>query len=611
MRFDLLRRWLLSGLLLIAFPALALDVDIDGVSDELANNIRLHLSAWDTLPGSEVDDVRETLDPAVKRALRALGYYRPTVDYSLSGNDLQLTIDPGEPVRWGEVDIQVAYSDNKSPDNKSPDNNNPDNNPGSTAPDTVLQQTIETHPFANGQVLNHKTYEDFKLRLQTVMAERGYLDAKITSSQLRIDPASNIADISMRLQAGQRYRIAAIHYSDSKVEPALLSNIARLPETGDWYSANIVGDVYNRLNDSGYFSRVSIRVEKQPPDRADIQVELADQPSHLISTGIGVGTDIKGLRYRVNWRMPILNARGDSLSSEIKITKIEQELFSEYRIPWHHPLDQYININAGWQHKDNEDLELEVLKTGVSYNRILPGGWQYSYHLDLERERSTLGDNPTESYTYVIPNVQLSRRRFTGEAADPRRGYKVFMGLGVSREFIGSSKDFDRFNIGANAVYTFASKHSLAARGEFGLIKTDDVLLIPASQRYFAGGDQSVRGYAYETISPLDLDGNISGGQYLNVASLEYRYEFIKNWKLALFADSGRVYRDMPEPGPDDPAVRQQWRDIIEESKKFKTGVGTGIRWKTPIGLLAFDVAVPLDSEEDNFRIHFFLGSSL
>jgi translocation and assembly module TamA len=127
---------------------------------------------------------------------------------------------------------------------------------------------------------------------------------------------------------------------------------------------------------------------------------------------------------------------------------------------------------------------------------------------------------------------------------------------------------------------------------EVGVLLNDDFDNVPLSKRFFTGGDQTVRGYNFESLSPRDSAGDLIGGDRLNVASVEYRWRFKPQWALALFVDSGRAYFDSSAP--------------------FRTGAGFGGRWFSPIGQVSVDLAFPIsDAEYDGFQIHISMGPSI
>ena len=100
-----------------------------------------------------------------------------------------------------------------------------------------------------------------------------------------------------------------------------------------------------------------------------------------------------------------------------------------------------------------------------------------------------------------------------------------------------------------------------------------------------------MRGYSYESLSPKDRNGELTGGRYLNVASLEYSYKLRPSWRAAVFADSGRSYND--------------------SSEAWNSSLGFGVRWLSPVGQIRVDIAVPVANDENGFRLHIFMGPPL
>ncbi len=582
--------WVIACLVISSTAKAKIDLEIEGVDGPVKDNIELYLSKWEVLPANTVEGIEEKFEKPIQQALRAMGHYESRVEYRLDDNELILVVDAGEPVRWQTTNIQLLHE-------------------GHTI-DARLQAVIDSNPFMVGERINHETYEAYKKTLQNSALEFGYLDAKFSQSQLEINPNNHEASVDLILRMGQRYKIGDIVYTETTIRKKLLDTVTEV-KAGEWYSANTVGQIYNRLLNTGYFSNVSVDVKKEAPNIANLTISMTDAAKHRISTGVGFGTDDNGPRARLKWQRPRLNGRGDSLMTQLKVSQVEQNISTEYRMPWDHPLNEYISFDTGWQQKKTEDLTTKITTIGAAYHRVVGNGWQYSFHLDTEHEVSQLDGLSEESFTYVIPSVQFSRRKFKGAATDPTSGYKIWMTLSTSRESIGSDTNFNRYEFGVNGIVTAFKKHSFLARAQTGLIETADLLKVPPSQRFFAGGDQTVRGYKYETISPVDADGNLTGGQYSTIASVEYRYHFLKNWKAAIFYDAAQIYRDDPDELPVDVVKANNWLLALDDAKEFKSGVGVGIRWKTPIGLVAFDVATPINQETNDMRFHFYLGTPL
>ncbi|STQ46701.1 Outer membrane protein/protective antigen OMA87 [Ewingella americana] len=111
---------------------------------------------------------------------------------------------------------------------------------------------------------------------------------------------------------------------------------------------------------------------------------------------------------------------------------------------------------------------------------------------------------------------------------------------------------------------------------------------MPPSLRFFAGGDRSIRGYKYKSLSPRDSDGKLTGASKLATGSLEYQYNVTGKWWGAVFVDSGEAVNDIAK-------------------SNVKTGAGVGVRWASPIGPVKFDIAAPV-ADKDEHGLQFYIG---
>ena len=561
----------------------AIDVTINGVDDAIANNIRLHLNNWDTLPGETATEIEEAIDRDVIRALQALGYYRPQIKYSLNNKTLVLDIQPGPPIRWNDSQIRIEQK-------------------GQTNPDFAA--LTKNNPFEKGKAVKHQDYENFKRRLLNTANELGYLDAQMQRSQLRINPEAGTADVVLHLETGERYRLGKVDVSNSEISQDLVDILIEV-KPGEWFNANLVGDIYNRLLESGYFASVNIVLDKQPPATANLQIEAVDSPEHRVSTGFGYGTDT-GPRFQLKWQRPHTNSRGNSWNSQLQISKIEQFVTTRYRIPYPHPQKRYISWDTGLRRKEVEQTVTQVFTTGLLFHLLRDSGWQYSTGVNLEHERSQVNDDPEDIQTYVIPSAHAAKRGIIGDASNPLLSYHYWLDLAHSATYLKSDTNFTKAKIGFDTVWSISPKQNIQLRLESGVISSDEFDKVPISQRFFTGGDISVRGYKFDTISPLNQDGDLIGGEYFSAGSIEYRYQLSKSWQLALFSDAGRSYVS------DQSACNTVCQDTGEE---YRTSYGIGARWLLPVGFIALDLAFPqtavgLEEEPDDYQVHFYLHTS-
>jgi translocation and assembly module TamA len=144
---------------------------------------------------------------------------------------------------------------------------------------------------------------------------------------------------------------------------------------------------------------------------------------------------------------------------------------------------------------------------------------------------------------------------------------------------------------GWRLLRTFADRHMLLLRTDLGTLLTSDFDSVPLNMRFYAGGDQSVRGFDYQSLSPRDATGQAVGAANLITASSEYAWRLTQRWRLAAFVDTGNAF------------------DSLNDG--LATGAGVGVRWISPVGPVRLDVAWGVSESASSPRIHFFMGPAL
>ncbi|MDU0354545.1 BamA/TamA family outer membrane protein [Paraglaciecola aquimarina] len=202
------------------------------------------------------------------------------------------------------------------------------------------------------------------------------------------------------------------------------------------------------------------------------------------------------------------------------------------------------------QAQNNNDTHSDKLSVSVTRNWTVENSdWQRSAFLKLEQETFVQGIDPEQTIQLLMPGFTLSRLRTKG-------GLDVYWGdrQSITTEFASDSllSDINMFRVTALSKWLRSiDEHRFLLRFQAGGISTSSFDRVPASLRYFAGGDQSVRGFGYETLSPYELDENneksLTGGQYLTVASIEYSYPVVEDWRASVFVDAGNASDNIAE----------------------------------------------------------------
>lgn len=557
----------------LAAPAAAdpVRLELSGVEGDVAQNVRAYVDTdadLDTPLAART--FRSRSREQVRQALEALGYYRPDVALDIARGEeawvLRVDIEPGERVRLREVSVRIA---------------------GEAAEDEAFAELREQLPLAKGEPLDHGAYERSKSALRNLALSRGYFDYRFTESRIAVNPGAGWAEIRLTLDSGRRYRLGEVSFSESPFRDSLLRRFVPF-DAGDPYDAGAIADLNRRLRDSGYFEDVVVNTRREAAEdlRIPVRAELRAREDTTVSTGVGFSTD-EGPRLRLSATRHYINDRGHSLVNELRLSPVRQNVSSRYRIPLRDPLNDRLELRVGWQNEDLEDTRSERYTAGVSRRQQFRSGWTRTQSLRWLDERFEQGVDEGRA-TLLLPGISFARTRSRG-GLDPYWGDRQDYGVEVGWSGLLSDVDIARVTASNTWLRTLGEDHRLQLRLELGGIATNDFSQVPSSLRFFAGGDQSVRGFAYQSLSPEDDDGELLGGRYLATGSVEYSFGVLPNWRLAAFTDAGNAF-DRPDEA------------------EAKVGSGVGVRWLSPVGPVRFDLAWGVSEDDVPFRVHISVG---
>jgi len=580
-------RWSLPALafavLLIAgFPAAAaqewtaVQVKVHGVDAEQRRNVLHFLSIAQPQPYAELAEWRVRALHAraadeIRAALQPFGYYHAVVEGVLepSGTGWLATyrVIPGARVLIARVDLALD---------------------GDGADDPEFRRLADTPLIRAGDPLHHGHYEQTKRALQDLAAERGYFDAHFTQQSLRIDAAANRAEISLHYDTGPRYRFGAVRIEQTGgLAPELLERYVDIRRGQPYHSTALI-KLQAALTDSQYFQQVEIRPERDQAVDLEIPivVMLSARKPDKYTLGLGYGTDT-GVRGKIGWERRLARPRGDRLAADAVGSEIRSSLGLRYIIPVGDPRTDRITYFAGWTDDHPQTSDSQVGTLGASYTHAR-GRWRETWSLTYQNEEFRTGDDFGTS-TLIMPGGQ-----WTYLAADdpiaPPRGWRLTLDVRGASEALASDVSFVQARVHTKFINPLGSGRVIA-RADLGATSVSRFEDLPATVRFYAGGDQSVRGYEYNSLGPRNDLGQVIGGQHLAVGSLEIEHPVVGKWSVAAFYDIGRAYSDADEP--------------------FAEGAGVGVRWKSPIGPVRLDVATALSRPDRPWRIHFVVGPDL
>ena len=515
---------------------------------------------------------RGATEQAVKAA-QALGYYQPKIEAEVTAGStprLVLTIEPGEPVHLRTVNVRVE----------------------GPAAELKAFQMPASDGLKPGAALNQGDYEDAKRFIQNRAMRYGFFNGKFTQHQLLVDPKGGFADINLVYDSGPRFQLGKVTFAgDSPFDEELLQRM--VPFTPDTpYDSELVAELNQNLQTSGYFE--TVRVDAAPSSAVGhvipVGVDVYTRKPRTMTLGLGFSTDI-GVRGKASWTRHWDNPRGDSYGFESEISQPRQNVGAWYDIPLNPPLSDKLRFAAGYQYEEisNTDTLSKLFTVGPEWHSKLDNGWTRVVSLKWQHEEYRLGDDSGLS-NLLMPGVSYSVLR-SDNRIDPSHGYSVLLETKVAKQGLASDTNVFHGDVRFKALTTLWDKHRFLGRIQFGGSATNGYKNVPPSLRFFAGGDQSVRGYDYQSLSPRNSEGERIGGRYMLAGSLEYQYQFAEKWRWATFVDQGNAFNTLELPS-------------------LKTGVGMGIRWISPVGPLRLDLAHALE-DPGGVRLHFSMGPEL
>jgi translocation and assembly module TamA len=574
-----------AGAAFLSLPAFGKDenedarvaVEFVGVEGALLENVRalssLHrLSASPELDGEMVGRLVQRAPAEARDALRPYGYYAPEVSTDLTENEGRwyavVKIVPGAPVMLVEQSVEVT-------------------GPGRDEP--FIRRALARSALRTGEQLNHAAYDQLKGDLLRAALGYGYLDAEFTVGELVVDPAARTARARISLATGERYRFGPTTMEQNVVRDSLMRRYLRYRE-GDWYSAEALLRTQFALDDSQYFSLAEVLPEERDRQRLVVPIRITSEKNrrHVYTIAAGYGTDT-GARATLGWEDRRFNDRGHRVRAQVLTSDVEDSVSLTYVLPWTDPALEKLSFELRGFNEQSADVETSggTFKVGLTQVR---GRWQrvLSVTLDATEDKVTTTSGGTSIVDrrrsrLLVPGIAFARLPpdFLGVNATPT-GLRAEVLASTSQ--LGSDTNFTRIDVRDERRFRLTDDWHIFVRAQIGASVVGDFEELPAEYRFFAGGDQSVRGYGYEELSPVDANGNKVGGRHLLTGTFELQRNLPKNFVGAVFVDAGNAFDKFGDP--------------------LEYSAGIGLRYRLPFLSVGLDVAQSISDSSRSPRFH-------
>lgn len=510
----------------------------------------------------------------IKDLIATEGYFAAKISPSLENQNsvyiAKFVVEAGAPILVSNVTLKFMGEITTQPADAKPS----------------VEKLRETWLLQKGEPFRQESWSQAKRKLLTDFLVERYPNASISNSKAEVHLDTQTVALSVEVNSG-----AAIRFSNTTIvglkryKSRVVENLNPI-KAGRIYNQSDLLTFQTRLQESGYFQSVEVTADTlnsnniAEPNNAPIKVTVIENRSIKMGIGAGYSTNT-GPRLQLSVDDLNLFNMGWRLSSNLKLEQDAQVLSSEVHLPTT-KAGYRDSLNGNVSHTLVEGLDLTVTQVGVKR------AWgdrkrELSVSTNLLTESSKV-DGASSDSTYAATLGYGIILRHTDNDLNPTRGYLLnvqFTGAPFTSTANGS---FLQSHIKTQAYYPITSSTQLIARAEIGLVNGKNSA--PELYLFRAGGDQSVRGYAYQSLGVTEGDA-IVGGRYIATGSVEVVQWLTSQWGAAVFVDAGNAANSLQDLSP-------------------VYGYGLGTRWKSPLGPIGADIAYGEATGE--YRLHFNIG---
>ena len=563
-------------------------VMIQGVDDprllDLLSSVSDALALEKTKPPATLGLLQRRVDRDIGQFLKVLkseGFYggRVTGDINAKTDPVQVTfqVDPGPAYSLKSVDIQITQ-DAAAKKEKSPD--------------------LAKLGLTLGEAARGRTILNGEAALLRHFKKRGFAFTQLTDRRIEINHIEKSVAVTYWIDLGQRARYGNTEITGlQSIDEAFLRSM--IPwKKGDPFNVQLLEDAQTRLIATGLFStvRVSQGETLQEKRLLPVNIMVTERKHRSISAGASYMTD-EGAGANISWEHRNFLGRGERLKLDTAVSGISLSAEGTFFKPQFLRNDQTLRLNLRFADETTDAFDsLSVSSAGLVDRKLTK---KITVGAGIGHKFSKV-DQKGETERYSLLFAPLSFDWDTSDnLLDPKSGGRMILQVAPYQDIEKTDLNFLKSRITATRYLRVLKGPSivLAGRASLGVINGASLLDIPADERLYAGGGGSIRGYAYQSVGPLDEDDDPIGGRSVLELSAELRMKLTDRIGLVTFLDGGSAFEST----------------FPDSSEKLQWSAGLGFRYFTAIGPLRLDVGFPLNRRtdiDDAFQIYVSIGQA-
>ncbi|GAA4034246.1 autotransporter assembly complex family protein [Actimicrobium antarcticum] len=534
-------------------------------------DIRQHASDADIAP-DELQRLAGAAPQQVRELLATEGYFAPAIRQEIITTGtrplVRIEVDPGQPTVVDAVDIQFAGAI-------------AEDNDVNARRSAILRRQWS---LAKGAIFRQGDWDNAKGNLLKNLLSRDYPAASLPQSEARIDPQRHTATLTVEADSGPAFTFGPLQVQGLKRYPRSRIDVLNPLQPNEPYSQDRLNELQARLQDSGYFKSVfaTIDVNPEQPLTVPVRVDVTENQRRRLSLGGGFSTDT-GPRLQAKFLDRNFLSRDWRLESELRIDRSTPLLAAEVTLP---PISNGWTPSVGGRF-ERTDISGEIsdrLRTDARLTSPDKNNEQaigVSYLVENQRIDGNIANN-----RHALIATHAYTRRRVDNLLDPRRGYVAAIELGVGVRGLMTEQSLVRVLGRVTWLEPWTRQWKTVVRAQIGQVFGASRDSVPGDLLFRTGGDQTVRGYGYNSLG-VSENNAVVGGRVMALLSTELVYQLTPQWGAAVFNDAGNA--------------ADSWRDF-----KVVMGTGVGARWRSPIGPVNLDLAYAHETRQP--RLHFSIG---
>jgi len=516
----------------------------------------------------------------IQKTLRSEGFYDGQVDYQIAESDggraeVTVIVDPGPEYTFGQFDLVLS---------------------GGGQTDDTLLALVDKTPTPLAQRARARLVIDAETRLLAQFANHGYPQAMLATRKVLVNHGTRRLLVTIDLNTGPRVLFGGFEISGlDDVERPYVATF-KTWEEGDPFSQAKIDEFKSELYQTGLFQAVDVSFrDARPADsirQRQVTVSAREAKQRTIGAGVLVSSS-DGVGGNVFWEHRNILGRGERLRADLEATTLEQFVGVKLTKPNFMRRAQTLRLRATGGRQDVEAFQEVSVLVSAGLDRPLGGRWQLS--VDAEAELLEVEQNLSKESFQLFSIATRLLRDTTDNPLAPTRGSRLRL-MTAPHLSLGSGATPYIVNEASASVYrSIGGRVTLASRARLGSIVGAERLEIPASERFYAGGGRSIRGFDFQQVGPLDEFGDPSGGRSVFEINFEPRFRVTDKISVIPFVDAGFV----------------STKAVPDLSEDIRVGAGLGVAYETPVGPIRVDLARAIDRRagtDDAIEFYISLG---